>query len=88
LIWATGEAVNFVAVWLVIAATTVPDRGLPTSWYAAFSMLRALAVLWLVVSVWLRVRDRLASPADPDGEWDDLAGPMAGADDAVLVRFA
>lgn len=88
LIWATGEAVNFIAVWLVIAATTVPDRGLPGSWYAAFSMLRALAVLWLVVSVWLRARDRLAPVADRDGEWDDLAGPMAGADDAVLVRFA
>lgn len=88
LIWATGEAVNFIAVWLVIAATTVPDRGLPGSWYAAFSMLRALAVLWLVVSVWLRARDRLAPVAGRDDEWDDLAGPMAGADDAVLVRFA
>ncbi|EWT04453.1 integral membrane protein [Intrasporangium chromatireducens Q5-1] len=88
LIWATGEAVNFIAVWLVIAATTVPDRGLPGSWYAAFSMLRALAVLWLVVSVWLRARDRLAPVAGRDDESDDLAGPMAGADDAVLVRFA
>jgi uncharacterized membrane protein len=88
LIWATGEAINFIAVWLVIAATTVPDRGLPGSWYAGFSMLRALAVLWLVVSVWLRVRDRLPSSAERDGEWDDLAGPMSGADDALLVRFA
>jgi uncharacterized membrane protein len=88
LIWATGEAVNFIAVWLVIAATTVPDRGLPGSWYAGFSMLRALAVLWLVVSVWLRARDRLTSSAERDGEWDDLAGPMRGADDALLVRFA
>jgi uncharacterized membrane protein len=88
LIWATGEAINFVAVWLVIAATTVPDRGLPSSWYAGFSMLRAAAVLWLVVSLWLRVRDRLIPPAEPNADWDDLAGPMAGADDAVLVRFA
>lgn len=88
LVWATGEAVNFLAVWLTIAATTVPDRGLPSSWYAVISMLRALAVLWLVVSVWLRARDRRAPAEAPSREWDDLAGPMAGADDALLVRFA
>ncbi len=89
LIWATGEAVNFFAVWLVIAATTVPDRGLPSSWYAAISMIRVLVVLWLVVSVWLRVRDRFGPAADePHGEWDDLAGPLSGAPDALLVRFA
>lgn len=89
LIWATAEAVNFISVWLVIAATTVPDRGLPGTWYSAFSMARALTVGWLVVSVWLRAHDRFGpAPDRPDGEWDDLAGPMSGADDAVLVRFA
>ncbi|MDN5795826.1 MAG: glycosyltransferase 87 family protein [Intrasporangium sp.] len=121
LIWATGEAVNFLAVWLVIAATTVPDRGLPGPWYAAISMLRVLAVLWLVVSVWLQAHDRPARVAEPDAEpgeervaepgeelgeervaepsaepgeeeeaveVDDLAGPMHGARDAVLVRFS
>ncbi|WP_347349964.1 glycosyltransferase 87 family protein [Intrasporangium sp.] len=94
LVWATGEAVNFVAVWLVIAATTVPDRGLPNPWYAAISMLRVLAVLWLVVSTWLQAHDR-AAPVGPGGapegeppdEVDDLAGPMAGAGDALVVRF-
>jgi hypothetical protein len=48
-------------------------------------MIRVVAVLWLVVVVWLRARDRFGSIR---GEADDLAGPMAGADDAVLVRFA
>jgi uncharacterized membrane protein len=88
LIWAGTEAVNFVTVWLVIAATTVPDRGLPSSWYATFAMIRVVAVLWLVASVWLRARDRFGSLPGATGEPDDLAGPMAGAEDAVLVRFA
>jgi uncharacterized membrane protein len=85
LIWAGAEAVNFIAVWLVIAANTVPDRGLPSSWYAVLSMIRVVAVLWLVAWVWLRARDRFGAL---QGEPDDLAGPMAGAPDAVLVRFA
>lgn len=90
LIWAGAEALNFVAVWLTIAATTVPDRGMPASWYAFFSMLRVVAVLWLVALVVMRARERWGRP-EPDAsgvrEVDDLAGPMAGADDRVLVRF-
>ena len=104
LIWAGAEALNFVAVWLTIAATTVPDRGLPAAWYSFFSMLRVVAVLWLAAVVWVRARerwDRTGSGVDDtvdDGaagwtgaqvrEVDDLAGPMAGADDRVLVRFS
>ncbi|MDN5768912.1 MAG: hypothetical protein L0H78_24285, partial [Humibacillus sp.] len=100
LIWAGAEMLNFVAVWLNIAGINTPDRGLPAPWYAFFSMLRVVAVLWLVVVVWLRAHDRwwpaTLPPADDadaaDGadepereEADDLAGPMAGADDRVLV---
>ncbi|MEO6998704.1 MAG: hypothetical protein ABI112_11525, partial [Terracoccus sp.] len=97
LIWAAAEALNFVAVWLNIAGINTPDRGLPAPWYAFFSMLRVVAVLWLVAVVWLRARDRWEPPAvapadDPDTpepeEVDDLAGPMTGADDRVLVRFS
>ena len=85
LIWAGAEALNFVAVWLTIAATTVPDRGLPSPWYAFFSMLRVVAVLWLVAVVWLRARDRWGRRGpDPD----ELAGAMTDADDRVLVRFS
>ena len=100
LIWAGAEALNFVAVWLNIAGINTPDRGLPAAWYAFFSMLRVVAVLWLVAVVWLRARDRwwpaTVVPADvaegADGpqreEADELAGPMTGADDRVLVRFS
>lgn len=85
LIWATTEAVNFVAVWLVIAATTVPDRGLPNGWYGFFVLARVAAVAWLVVAVWLRARARWGDAGD---EPDDLAGEMAGAPDRLLVRFS
>lgn len=84
LIWAAAEAMNFVAVWLNIAAGKVPDRGLPDPWYAFFSMLRVIAVLWLVAMVWLHARERWGrSKPEPD----DLAGPMTDAEDRVLVRF-
>jgi uncharacterized membrane protein len=85
LIWAGAEALNFVAVWLTIAATTVPDRGLPAPWYAFFSMLRVVAVLWLVAVVWLRARERWGRRTV---ETDDLAGPMSGAEDRLIVRFS
>jgi len=99
LIWAGAEALNFVAVWLTIAATTVPDRGMPPAWYSFFSMLRVVAVLWLAAVVWLRARERWSPPdaEDDDGrdgdasslrDADDLAGPLAGARDRVLVRFS
>ncbi|EWT02031.1 integral membrane protein [Intrasporangium oryzae NRRL B-24470] len=84
LIWAGAEALNFVAVWLTIAATTVPDRGMPAPWYAFFSMLRVIAVLWLAAVVWMRARDRWGrSGPDPD----DLAGVMTDAPDRLLVRI-
>jgi len=91
LLWAGAEALNFVAVWLTIAATTVPDRGMPPAWYAFFSMLRVVAVLWLVAVAWLRARDRWGprgTAHDPASEHDDLAGPMTGAEDRLIVRFA
>jgi hypothetical protein len=94
LIWAGAETLNFIAVWLTIAATTVPDRGMPPSWYAFFSMLRVVAVLWLVAGVWLRARDRWGRPGRsghagyPATEVDDLAGPMSGAEDRLVVRFS
>ena len=72
-------------MWLTIAATTVPDRGLPAPWYAFFSMLRVVAVLWLVAVVWLRARERRGRDTV---ETDDLAGPMRGAEDRLIVRFS
>lgn len=90
LIWAGAEAVNFVAVWLVIAAVSVPDRGLPNGWYGVLSMLRVAAVVWLAVVVWLRARERWGGVGDGDEvmETDQLAGVMAGASDRLIVRFS
>ena len=82
LIWAAAEAVNFVAVWLNIAAGKVPDRGLPDPWYAFFSMLRVIAVLWLVAMVWLHARERWgrseARARRPRRRHDRCGGPGTG----------
>lgn len=85
LIWAGTEAVNFVAVWLVIAAITVADRGLPNGWYAFFSMARVAAVGWLVAATWLRARQRWGQS---ELEVDELAGPITDEPDRLLVRFS
>lgn len=87
LVWATAEAVNFVAVWLAIAAVTVADRGLPNGWYGFLSMVRVAAVAWLVVVAWLRARGR-ARAAEEAPEPDDLAGVLTGAPDRLIVRFS
>lgn len=89
LIWAGTEAINFVAVWLVIAAVSVPDRGMPNGWYGFLSMLRVAAVGWLVVVVWLRARERWGrGDGSEPVETDELAGVMSGAPDRLLVRFS
>lgn len=84
LVWAGTEAINFVAVWLNIAGNSTPDRGLPDPWYAFFSMLRVVAVLWLAAVVWVRARARWggASPtraASPPGTVDPV--DHVGTDD-------
>ncbi|MCE1179104.1 MAG: DUF2029 domain-containing protein [Micrococcales bacterium] len=48
LIWAAGEALHFVALWLHMSATVKPDRGLPAAWYLVFLVIRTLAVGYLV----------------------------------------
>jgi uncharacterized membrane protein len=91
LIWAGAEAAHFVAVWLYIAGLTTPDRGLPGRDYAVFLLARVAAIIYLAVRVWLGAARR--GPVEQSGDWDDadetdeLAGPMAGAPDRVLVRL-
>ena len=36
LAWSATEALHFEAVWLYLAGTSAPSRGLPASWYAVF----------------------------------------------------
>jgi uncharacterized membrane protein len=87
LVWAGAEAAYFVAVWLYIAASSTADRGLPAAWYGVFTLVRIAGLLWLVRCV---VRDVLHPELDvvrASGEEDPLAGPVAGAEDALVVRF-
>jgi Glycosyltransferase family 87 len=98
LIWAGFEAINFVAVWLYIAGSSTPDRGLPAGLYSVLLGLRLAAWLYVLVQVWRVARSR--GPANPpeavdqdvvdqgqEDEVDPLAGPMAGAPDQVIARI-
>lgn len=87
LVWVGAEATYFVAVWLFIAAASTPDRALPAPWYGAFLLVRVAGLLWLVAVV---VRDMWRPEHDPvraTGADDPLEGPLAGQDDALVVRF-
>jgi uncharacterized membrane protein len=99
LVWAGSEVVYSVAVWLYLAGLSVKDRGLPSGPYAVLLLARLLALGWLVAQVVRVARARWALPEDElgetedaeqerlEGEVDELAGPIAGAEDRVLVRF-
>jgi uncharacterized membrane protein len=88
LVWAGAEAAYFVAVWLFIAAASNPDRGLPGPWYGTLLLVRVAALSWVVAVV---VRDMWRPAGDPvraSGDDDPLAGPLDGADDALILRFS
>lgn len=85
LVWATGEGLHFVTVWLYVGGLSKPDRGLPAGWYAVFLLLRVVAVLYLVWRVWAQVHHRGGSPEPPAA--DELAGDFAGQRDRLLVRL-
>jgi hypothetical protein len=85
LIWSGAEALHFGAVWLYLAGSSVPDRGLPSGWYLLFLLLRLLAIGWLVLQTWWLARDRLPQIFSSH-ETDPLAGPLRDAPDALIVR--
>lgn len=85
LVWAGAEALHFGAVWLYLAGSTVPDRGMPSGWYLLFLLLRLLAIGWLVLQTWWLARDRMPRVVSA-AETDPLAGPLTDAPDALLVR--
>jgi hypothetical protein len=96
LLWSFTEALHFEAVWLYLAGTSEPSRGLPASWYSIFLVLRLGGVLWLVGRTWQLALSRPPTRDDegavvesPWGEQesDELAGPLRGASDALIVRF-
>ena len=85
LIWAGAEALHFGGVWLYLAGSTVPDRGMPSGWYFLLVVVRLLGVGWLALLTWWLVRDRMPRSVSPD-ETDPLAGPLTDAPDALIVR--
>lgn len=86
LVWAGCEALHFGAVWLVIARDSVPERGLPDGWYAVAVAARLAGVLWLGRQVVRQARDRAPALLDPE-EADPIAGPVAGAHDALVAKI-
>ncbi len=80
LLWAAAEALHFVAVWLYVAGLSTPDRGLPAGWYAAFLVLRVLAVGHLVWRVWRTAAARRAAPAGAEPMVEPMVEPLVWAE--------
>ena len=85
LVWSGAESLHFGAVWLYLAGSSVPDRGMPSGWYLLFLLLRLLSIGWLVAQTWWQVRDRMPMVLSP-AETDPLAGPLTDAPDELIVR--
>lgn len=91
LAWAGAEAVYVLGVWLYVAGTAAPERGLSDRIYAELLVLRLVAVAWLVVQT---VRAARVPGRDPvragapgvSGRDDPAGGPVEDAADALVVR--
>ena len=79
-----------------MAGTSVPNRGLPAAWYAVFLIVRLGGVLWLLGRTWQLALGRppvldddgaVVDSAWGDEESDELAGPLRGDPDRLVVRF-
>ncbi|MGN6610987.1 MAG: glycosyltransferase family 87 protein [Angustibacter sp.] len=88
LVWFACETTYFVGVWLYIGGQTNTDRGLPGAWYSLLLLVRAAGLLWLVVAVVRDVRRPERDAVRQTGADDPLGGPLDGAPDAVVLRFA
>jgi hypothetical protein len=96
LAWSATEALHFEAVWLYLAGTSQPSRGLPAAWYAVFLVLRLGGVIWLVARTWQLSLGRppvydeeggVVDSALGEHESDELAGPLGDNPDRLVVRF-
>lgn len=91
LVWVATEVLYFLAVWLQVGSTYDANRGLPLSWYAAFTLLRDAGILFLVWVVFRRARARpaagpyISTESEIRDDPDDVAGPLTGAHDALVV---
>ncbi len=88
LMWAGCELTYFVAVWLYLGGLSDPAKGLPIGWYAAFTVVRLAGLGYLVVIVWRRAMGRTIPESAPQYVvHDDVAGPLAGSPDHVVVTL-
>ncbi len=86
--WWAAEALYVVAVWQYLVGLSEADRALPAGFYAAFMVLRLLAVAWLGWQAWQLGRQPGTDEVrrDADGH-DPAAGALWGLEDRVVVRF-
>jgi hypothetical protein len=93
LIWATTEVAYFVGVWIYIAGTSVPNRGLPPGFYLVLLVARLAGIAWLGVQAYRAALDPRLDPvrAPTDGapgEDDPAGGAYRGAQDRLVVELA
>jgi hypothetical protein len=89
LVWATTEVAYFVGVWLYIAGSSVPNRGLPGGLYLLLLLARLGGIAWLGVQALRAVLDPGPDPAglpdDGSRGHDGRRGGRRGGGDAPLV---
>ena len=90
--WATTEVVYFVGVWLYIAASSDPNKGLPATFYLIMLLARVCGVGWLMAASVRAMRDPLLDPVrvPPDGAPgtdDPQGGEFEGSSDALVIRL-
>jgi uncharacterized membrane protein len=90
LIWQTGEALYFGAVWYFLQQYGSQNKGLPEGWYVAAIAVHVIATAYFAAMV---VRDILRPEQDPvrsDGHPDNLDDPgggvLDGAPDVFTLR--
>jgi Glycosyltransferase family 87 len=67
LIWAATELVYFVGVWLYIGGESIPNRGLPASFYVILLVARLAGIAWVGVQGILIFRAADQACGQPDG---------------------
>jgi len=85
--------VYFVGVWLYIAGTSAPTRGLPPGFYLLLLLARLGGIVWLGVQAYRAALDPELDPVrtpadDAPGEDDPTGGPYRDTEDRLVVELA
>ncbi|WP_168582829.1 hypothetical protein [Gephyromycinifex aptenodytis] len=93
LVWVTTEGMYFVVLWLYLGGRDQAQPSMSGAWFGLFLLLRILGVLWLAFAAAraalerpARAKGRLRVSAEAD-EPDEVAGPMTGEPDAIVVSY-